>query len=349
VAEPIIRIDGAQGEGGGQILRSSLALSLVTQRPVRLENIRAGRDKPGLMRQHLTAVRAAVEISGAEAIGAEVGSQTLEFRPNAVRGGRYDFSVGTAGSATLVVQTVLPALLIADKSSELVLEGGTHNPWAPPFDFLAHAFFPLINRMGPKVSAALEQHGFFPAGGGRFTVGIEPVTTLAGFDLLERGEILQRSATAIVANLPRSIGQREINAAAEKLSWPQSSFHVNASIKSAGPGNALLIEIIAEHVHEVFCGFGRIGVSAEKVAHEVLDEVRAYLASGVPVGQHLADQLLLPLGIAAWQSGGGGSFRTVALTRHSTTHIDLLRKFLDIRVQGDRESNGCKVTVAGRI
>lgn len=349
VAEPIIQIDGSQGEGGGQILRSSLALALVTQRPVRLENIRARRDKPGLMRQHLTAVRAAVEISGAEAIGADVGSPTLEFRPGTVRGGRYSFSVGTAGSATLVVQTVLPALLIADKPSELVVEGGTHNPWAPPFDFLAQAHFPLINRMGPKVSAALEQHGFFPAGGGRFTVCIEPVSTLTGFDLLERGEILQRSVTAIVANLSRSIGQREINVAAEKLSWPQASFHVNASIKSAGPGNALLIEIIAEHVHEVFCGFGRIGVSAEKVAHDVADEVRMYLASGMPVGPYLADQLLLPLGIAAWHSGRGGSFRTVALTRHSTTHIDLLRKFLNIRVETERESKGCKVTVGGRL
>jgi RNA 3'-terminal phosphate cyclase (ATP) len=160
---------------------------------------------------------------------------------------------------------------------------------------------------------------------------------------------LQRSATAIVANLPRSIGQREINTVADKLSWPQSSFHVNASIKSAGPGNALLIEIIAEHVHEVFCGFGRIGVSAEKVAHEVVDEVRDYLASGLPVGPYLADQLLLPLGIAAWQSGLGGSFRTVALTRHSTTHIDLLRRFLDIRVQTEQEPSGCRVTVAGRL
>lgn len=340
-----LAIDGSQGEGGGQILRSSLALALVTGRPVRLENIRAGREKPGLMRQHLTAVRAAVEIGGAEVEGDEIGSQTLCFRPTTIRAGQHTFSVGTAGSATLVLQTILPALLIADGPSEVALEGGTHNPWAPPYDFLAQAFFPLINRMGPRVSAGLERHGFYPAGGGRFSVAIEPTPQLAGFDLLERGEILQRSASALVANLSPSIGRREIETAAEKLGWPESAFHVDGGVESAGPGNVFLIEIHSEHVREVFTGFGRFGATAERVAGEAVKEARSYLASGAPVGPYLADQLLLPLGIAAWQSGRGGSFVTQPLTRHSQTHIDLLRSFLEIPISAEREGDCCRLTV----
>jgi RNA 3'-terminal phosphate cyclase (ATP) len=345
MAERMIAIDGAQGEGGGQILRSSLALSLVTGRAVRLQNIRAGREKPGLMRQHLAAVRAAAEVGAAEVQGDEIGSQSLEFRPTTVRGGQYSFSVGTAGSATLVLQTVLPALLVADERSELTLEGGTHNPWAPPFDFLAHAYFPLINRMGPTVAVGLERHGFFPAGGGRFTVAIEPAKALTSFDLLERGEITHRCVTALVANLARSIGQREVDVVAEKLTWPPAAFRVDSSIASAGPGNVLLVEVHSEHVREVFTGFGRFGITAEKVAHEVVREVREYLASGVPVGQYLADQLLLPLGIAAWQTGRGGSFRTLPLSRHATTQADLLRVFLDVTINIEREPSGCRVSV----
>lgn len=341
----LLTIDGSQGEGGGQILRSSLALSLVTGRPVRIENIRAGRDKPGLMRQHLTAVRAATEIGAAEVVGDHVGSTAIEFAPTAIHPGEYHFAVGTAGSATLVLQTVLPALMIASAPSHLVLEGGTHNPWAPPFDFLAKTFFPLVSRMGARVSAELERHGFFPAGGGKFTVSIEPAKELQGFDLLERGEIVRREAVALVANLHRRIGEAEMEAVAARLNWPAEHCRVDEAIESAGPGNVILVEVESDHVHEVFTGFGRIGASAAKVASEVVDEVRDYLASGAPVGAHLADQLVLPLGIATWQSGRGGSFRTLAPTRHTTTHIDLVRRFLEIPISVEPEQPGYLVHV----
>ena len=300
------------------------------------------------MRQHLAAVRAAVEIGEATVNGDEIGSTSLTFCPTAIRPGRYKFAVGTAGSATLVLQTVLPALMIADAPSELELEGGTHNPWAPPYDFLAQAYFPLIKRMGPIMTAGLVQHGFYPAGGGRFSVAIEPAKVLAGFELLDRGEILQRNVTALVANLSPRIGQREIDVAAEKLGWPPTSFHLDTTISSTGPGNVLLVELQAEHVREVFVGFGRLGVTAEHVALDVVNEVRAYLASSAPVGPYLADQLLLPMGIAAWQSGSASSFRTVHLTRHSTTHIDLLRAFLEIPIDVEREENACRVSVGHR-
>jgi RNA 3'-terminal phosphate cyclase (ATP) len=253
--------------------------------------------------------------------------------------------VGTAGSATLVLQTVLPALLIADQTSRITLEGGTHNPWAPPFDFLTKAFFPVVNRLGPCVSAQLERHGFFPAGGGRFRVTIDPVVKLRGLKLTERGEAGDRRVTALVAKLPLHIGHREVETIAAKSNWPPLAFRVEEIADSAGPGNAVMIEIESQYVTEVFTGFGRYGVKAEHVAEETLRESRQYLASGVPVGTYLADQILLPLGIAAWQSGVQSQFRTLPLSRHSTTHIEILRQFLGCHVTCDEDGQGCLVSI----
>lgn len=323
----MIVIDGSQGEGGGQILRSALALSLVTGLPFRIEKIRAGRRKPGLMRQHLTAVDAAAAVGRAEAEGARIGSQQLAFAPKAIRSGKYHFAVGTAGSCTLVLQTVLPALLTADGPSELLLEGGTHNPYAPPFDFLDRAFLPLIRRMGPKVSASLQRPGFYPAGGGRFTVSIEPASGLGRIELPERGSVLNCSATATVARLPRSIGERELKVVRERLGWDEECCHVEEASSSPGPGNILSIGIESEHCAEVFTGFGELGVSAEKVAKDTVKLVEEYLSANVPVGPFLADQLLLPMALA-----GGGSFRTLAPTRHMTTNAEVIRLFLPIEV-----------------
>lgn len=338
MTESILTIDGSQGEGGGQVLRSSLALSLVTGRPLVIENIRAGRKKPGLMRQHLTAVNAAVEVSHAEADGVAVGSNRLRFQPGKVAAGNYTFSVGTAGSATLVLQTVLPALLLADTESTLTLEGGTHNPFAPPLDFLTKAYLPLINQMGPQVDVQPIRPGFYPAGGGQFIVRIQPDRQLGRLEIMERGEIRARRIRALVANLPRKIAERECEAIAKKTGWDEECFTTEEVRGSRGPGNIVLIELESENLTEVFTGFGEINVRAETVAMRVLDEARAYLAAGVPVGKHLADQLMLPLGIGAHLGSGGGMFRTMALSLHATTHIDILRRFLDINAQV--EQNG---------
>lgn len=346
-----IEIDGSQGEGGGQIVRSSLALALLTGRPARIRDIRAGRKKPGLMRQHLTAVQAAVELCRGKVQGAEIGSRSLVFEPGGVCAGEYRFSVGTAGSATLVLQTVLPALLIADGSAQITLEGGTHNPWAPPFDFLERAFLPLVSRMGPRITARLERHGFHPAGGGRFVVAIEPAKVLNGFDLLERGEIRSRSVRVLLSNLPGHIGEREIATVLERLNWSEECGRIE-HVAAQGPGNVVFAVLESEHVTEVFTGFGRVGIRAEEVAAGVADEVCDYLKHGVPVGPHLADQFMLPLGISAWQSRNesqrhGGSFRTVPLTRHSQTHIDILRQFLGVTINTERSPDGsCTVHVA---
>ena len=340
-------IDGSQGEGGGQIVRSSLALSMLTGKPVTIENMRARREKTGLQPQHLTAVRAAAELCGAEIGGVAVGASTLQFRPGRVNPGQYRFNVGTAGSTTLVLQTVLPPLLVADAESELILEGGTHNPGAPIFEFLQKAYIPLVNRMGPRVSAELERHGFYPAGGGRIVVSVEPQPVLRELTLLERGEVIDRKVQAIVANLPQHIAMREVDQIIQGLGWsPEQGTQLR--VDAHGPGNAVWAEINSEHVTEVFASFGRLGVRAEQVGDEVVAEVQNYLSTAAPVGSHLADQLLLPLGISAWQSAGsGGAFVTGPLTGHAMTHIDILRHFLDIQVKVVTADDGstCQVSV----
>jgi RNA 3'-terminal phosphate cyclase (ATP) len=325
---PVIRIDGSFGEGGGQILRTSLALSLVTGKPFRIDNIRAGRKNPGLLRQHLTAVNAATEISRAEVTGAGIGSKELTFAPNSVEPGEYAFAVGTAGSTTLVLQTMLPALLRANGRSGVTLEGGTHNPFAPPFDFVAKSFLPLVNRMGPSVSAKLERPGFYPAGGGKFSVAIEPSSGLQRLDLSERGEIIGRRATAVVANLPRVVAEREVSVIARMMSWPKEWLRAESVENSRGPGNVVMIEIESRNVTEVFTGFGERGLRAEAVAERAVKEARRYLAVDAAAGEYLADQLLIPMAMA-----GGGSFTTLPLSRHSTTNNEVIGKFLEVGIE----------------
>jgi len=346
-----IHVDGAQGEGGGQVLRSSLALSMVTGRPVVVERIRAGRDKPGLMRAHLTALEAATAISGAAVEGATIGSGRIVFTPGPIRAGSHAFSVGTAGSGTLVLQTILPALLLAPGPSSVTIEGGTHNPWAPTFDFLDRVYLPLVRRMGPVATAALERHGFYPAGGGRFSVHVEPTGSLSGFDLLERGDVIGRRVQALVANLPERIGEREVRRVLERMAWDRACGRTD-TVVAHGPGNVVEVEIEAAGITERFTAFGRAGASAERVAEELIGEVRDHLALGVPVGCHLADQLLLLLGLSAWLPGGagvarGGAFRTGPLSRHATTHIEVLRQFLGVRIDVEEASAGrvCQVRV----
>jgi len=331
----VLKIDGSQGEGGGQILRSALALSLVTGTPFRIEKIRAGRAKPGLLRQHLAAVKAAEAVGQAQVDGAELGATELVVRPGVVRGGEYHFAVGSAGSACLVLQTVLTPLLLAPGPSVLVLEGGTHNPAAPPWDYVAGVFLPMIERMGPRVTTRLEHPGFFPAGGGRFRVEIAPVTRLSPISVLERGEIRRRRASALVAHLPRVVGERELAVVCQKLSGFEAASEVREIKDTPGPGNVLLVELECDHVAEMFVGFGERGLRAEEVADRVVHEVRQYLLAGVPVGPHLADQLVLPLALA-----GAGTFRTTPVTRHMETNIEVVQKFLPVRVRCTAEQGG---------
>jgi RNA 3'-terminal phosphate cyclase (ATP) len=232
--------------------------------------------------------------------------------------------VGTAGSATLVLQTVLPALITAPHPSNLRLEGGTHNPFAPPFEFLLRCFAPLMERMGVKIGLELERPGFYPAGGGVLRARIEPPERLAGFELTERGDLRQRKVTAAVSRLPRSIARRELDTAQRELSWDPRLFHTEVITNSRGPGNVLTIEMRFQNVTEVITGFGMKGLRAETVASRAAKAARRYLASAAPVDRQLADQLMLPLALA-----GEGRYVTMEPTPHSHTNADVIRQFLD--------------------
>jgi RNA 3'-terminal phosphate cyclase (ATP) len=340
-----LTIDGSAGEGGGQILRTALALSLVTGTPFEIEKIRARRARPGLLRQHLAAVKAAAEIGGAKVEGAALGSRALAFWPGPVRPGEYRFAIGSAGSACLVAQTVLPALLLASGPSTLIVEGGTYNPSAPPWDYLARVFLPILARMGARARTTLERAGFVPAGGGRMRVEVEPVAALAPLVLLERGAILRRHAKALVSRLPRTIAERELRVVRENLPGFEDALEVVEVTDASGPGNVLLVELECEHVSEIFSGFGRRGVRAETVAEGAVREARQYLDAGVPVGPHLADQLLLPIALA-----GEGRFRSVPLSAHSETNLEVVQRFLPIRANVEPEESGCvtvKIAKAG--
>jgi RNA 3'-terminal phosphate cyclase (ATP) len=323
----MISIDGSHGEGGGQILRTALSLSLATGTPFRIDNIRAGRKNPGMLRQHLTAVLAAAEIGAAETEGAALGSMTLTFAPRSVRAGEYRFAVGTAGSGTLVFQTILPALLRAPAPTKVIIEGGTHNDAAPPFDFLDRTFLPLIRRMGAGVLLKLERYGFYPAGGGRFVAEIEPCPALKPIHVGVRGEIRSKRVTAIVANLSGRIAVREVETVADMMSLTAKGT-ITDTRNSPGPGNIVLIEVESEEVNEMFASFGRLGVPSEKVAQEAVREAREYLVSRAAVGEHLTDQLLLPLALA-----GSGSFTATKISRHARTNLDVIAKFLPVHFE----------------
>lgn len=322
----MLTIDGSLGEGGGQILRSSLALSMCLNTPFRIINIRRARKKPGLRRQHLAAVNAATVVSAAHVEGAALGSRELNFIPRQISAGNYDFDIGTAGSTTLVVQTILPALLIAKGSSHLRVKGGTHNPLAPTFDFLDLSFFPLINRMGPKVSGHLEIPGFYPAGGGIMHVDIEPAPKLKPIQLIERGEILEMRALAMLANLPQHIAERELQVIGSQLGLNQRALSLRYLDTATGPGNVVNVVVRGRHITEVFTGFGERGVRAEAVAKKVVKSVRRYLDAEIPVGEHLADQLLVPLALA-----GSGSLLTLRPSRHTTTNMAVIKQFMTIQ------------------
>jgi RNA 3'-terminal phosphate cyclase (ATP) len=316
------------GEGGGQVFRSSLALSMITQNPVTIDKIRANRrPRTGLLRQHLTALRASAEICGASVEGDALKSPRVRFSPGTVRPGRYRFAVGTAGSAMLVLQTILPALMMADGDSEITLEGGTHNGKAPPFEFLERAFLPLLRQMGPAVEVELERPGFYPAGGGRFIARIHPSRSLRPLSLLEVGERAPIQACARVAHLPRGIGHRGMLTLREHLplEWPDTTIieHDDA----LGPGSSLHVFLTSQCLTEVVSGFGARRVPAEDIAMGVVKAVKAYLAHGAPVGEYLADQLLLPLALA-----GGGRFRAAPLSLHTTTNIAVIEQFVPFPV-----------------
>jgi len=318
----MIEIDGSMGEGGGQIVRTALSLALLHRQPFRMTNIRAGRNPSGLRPQHKTAVEAAADIGDAQVTGATVGNTTLSFEPEGLHPGTYHFDVGTAGSAVLVLQSVLPPLLTASRASRVTVVGGTHVRSAPPFEYLANTFLPLVERMGPVCRAQMDRPGFYPKGGGRCSVKVTPVPDLDALDLLDRGREQLRRARVLLSDLPRHIAERELSTLREHLPGGVDEERIDTP-SARGAGNALLIELQFEQVTEVISEIGEKGRPAEDVAQAAAQTARMYLEAGVPVGPHLADQLLLPL------VQGGGRFRTGTLTPHTHTNAAVISQFMD--------------------
>lgn len=320
----MIQLDGSHGEGGGQMLRTALSLSLVTGQAFRMVNVRAGRSTPGLRPQHLAAVESAKTIGAAEVTGAAPGSQELDFVPRGVKPGDYSFSIGTAGSVSLLLQTLLPALVIARGPSNLVIEGGTHNPMAPPFEFLAESWLPVMRQMGARVKLKLDRHGFYPVGGGKVRVFIEPVGRLEPVDLLERGAVLRCRAIVLLAGLARHVAERELKVLKRELGLEIKDVHWQ-EVRARSIANVVEVFVETPHGTGVFTGFGERGVRAEAVAGQLAKAVFRYLEAGVPVDEHLADQLLLPLALA-----GGGSMVTLPLSAHSLSNMEVIRQFLPV-------------------
>lgn len=339
----MIVVDGSHGEGGGQILRTALTLAALTQRPTRIENIRAGRGRPGLRSQHLTAVRAAAAVSGAELEGDELGSQTLTLTPSGERrSGEYAFDVaeaadgGSAGSVALVLQTVLLPLAVAEGESHLELRGGTHVAWAPSVSYLEHVFLPAVERMGLSAEIELEQWGFYPAGGGVLHAHIlgqrgrpRPIS------LTDRGALQRIWGIAAVTNLPSHIPQRMANRGVNVLSEQGLDADVEARrLRGVGPGAGIFVFAEYERATAGFAAYGRKGLPAERVAETVCAELMSHHRSGAAADPHLADQLVLPMAL----SEGESRLVTSEVTEHLLTNVWVVQRFLE-----------CRVTVKGHL
>ena len=340
----ILNLDGSLGEGGGQVLRSALALSMWLGRPFRIRNIRANRPRPGLRPQHLAAVRAAAEVAAATVEGAAPGATELVFRPCEIRCGSHHVDVGSAGSTTLIAQTLLPALVVAPATSLLRVVGGTHNPMAPTFKFLQQVFLPVLNRMGPVVRARLLRPGYYPAGGGEIELRIAPVPRLRPLTLISRGELIDRRAVARVTGLPSSIARRELKVVSDLLGWSKEERELVRDDTAAGAGNVLSLCLRYRHISEMFTSFGRRGLRAEAVARRAVEACSRYLDTDTPVGSHLADQLLVPLAMS-----GSGCFRCGRPSSHTLTNMAVIEAFTGARFDCTEITAGdWQVTLARR-
>jgi RNA 3'-phosphate cyclase len=334
VENNVLRIDGSYGEGGGQILRTSLALSCVLGRPIEINNIRKARKKPGLQPQHLTAVKAAAAISRAHVEGAELSSTALRFSPGAVFGGDYFFDVsekkGSAGSTSLVLQTTMLPLCFAEHPSTVTVIGGTHVPWSPTFHYLKHVFLPLLFRIGVSVDLTIEKWGWYPIGGGKVAARIHPQQAFSPVTITERGKLKRVGGISAVSNLPIEIAARQRNTAIKALS-PRGIAVEMEIIEAPSPGKGTLVFLFAEF-ENIIAGFdslGAINKRAEAVADEACHAMSGYLDAKGALDPHLADQIVPYLALAR----GASEFTTSRVTQHLLTNIWVVQQFMDIEIQ----------------
>lgn len=339
----MVRIDGSFGEGGGQVLRTSLALSCALGKPMEITNIRMARKKPGLQPQHLTAVMAAAAITGAEVQGAELSSTTLRLLPNRTSGGTYRFDVaerkGSAGSASLVLQTILLPLCFAEQASLVFVKGGTHVPWSPSFHYLGYIVAPLLSRIGVHAEFSIHSWGWYPIGGGQVSMRIPPARDFRPLTLTDRGRLLRVSGISAVSNLPGHIATRQRDRALAILGRQGLDASIETlSAPSAGKGSFLFLAAEFEHLPAGFGSLGAIGKRAEEVADEACEELLSHLRAQGALDPHLADQ------VAPWLAfcGGPSEFTTSRVTRHLLTNLWVVRQFMDIdvRVEGNEGEEG---------
>lgn len=341
----MLRVDGAQGEGGGQLLRTALALSAVRGVPVEVHSIRARRKKPGLQAQHLTAVAALVQICRAQVEGASLGSQRVLFSPGAVQPGEYRFDVGTAGSTALVLQAILLPLALAPGPSRVTITGGTHVPWSPPADYLQHVVLPVLAGMGVTARLRVDRWGFYPQGGGRVVVEVEGGADLQAVSLLFRGGSTDLCGVSAVANLPRKIAERQRDRVLQRLQGEGRTAEIEL-IETDAPGAGSFLSLVAETagIPAGFSALGERGKPAQRVADEAVDALFDFLKAEAACDPHLADQLILPMALAP----GTSRLTTSRVTRHLLSTVQLAQQLLGCPVQvGGEEGSPGQVTIEG--
>lgn len=341
----MIDIDGSQGEGGGQVLRSALALSILTGQPMRVKKIRARRSNPGLRPQHLKAVDAAAAISKARVEGVYKGSTSVVFAPGQIRSGRYRFDIGTAGSVSLVLQTIFLPLSMAGSASSVIITGGTHVPWAPCFHYLNMQWLPFMRIMGFEAQFTLSKAGFYPQGGGRIDAIIRPVEEILPIKLTQRGSLSRIDGISAVSNLKLSIADRQRRQTLRHLQNYDCVKKIKiAEMPSKFKGTLLLLRsTFGPTKNDVsaqccFYALGELGKPAEKVADETVKALESFLATDGVVDHYLADQLLLPMAFAS----GASEIHTSKVTQHLLTNAAIIRAFipLQIDIQGETGQPG---------
>jgi RNA 3'-phosphate cyclase len=328
----LIEIDGSYGEGGGQILRTALAFSAILKIPILIKNIRVGRKNPGLAHQHLTAVNAAAKISGAEVEGNTLSSQTLRFIPKEIRPGEHQFDVGTAGSVTLLLQALLLPLCLARSNSKLTVIGGTHVEWSPPFHYLSEVFLPTLKWMGVSVEATIEKWGFYPKGGGKIQVKIDPAREFKPISLINPGSLKKIRGISAISNLPRHVADRQKDQALKRIAEELKrdiEIEVVYDVPSKGQGSFLFLVAEYERTMAGFSSLGAKGKPAEKVADEAVDSLKDYIKSNCCVDSHLADQLVPFMTLAK----GNSSFTTPQMTEHLFTNLWVIGHFIETKVR----------------
>jgi RNA 3'-terminal phosphate cyclase (ATP) len=345
MARDTMQLDGSAGEGGGQILRSSLALSLLTGRPFRLRNIRARRSRPGLQPQHLMSVKAAAEVGSATLREATLGSTSLDFEPGTVTGGDYHFRIGTAGATSLVLHTIYLPLAFAKVPSRVIIEGGTHVPHSPCFHFLDRSWRHTMNQVGLSIALRMERAGFYPRGGGIVHADIQPADAIKPFTASEFTAVTRARVVSGVGQLPHHIRERMARRASEQLHEHGLTVEVIEEEWTGGPGCMLGIELPTTPIPTFFFALGERGKPAETVADEAVAQTLAFHAANPPgVDEHTADQLILPLAFAEGQS----HFRTACISSHLLTNARVIEKFLPRRIRADGdEGRPATVSVEG--